>query len=127
MVEDVEASFWVPSRGRTSLRYTRLILPLDVAGKRCILSTSELLAILPSSFCASLRASSAVMTPARPMVMRLIFPSTRFSTMNARTPFDVIRKPNPFRMASLINNCPEMGGASDSTRVLVILAGEATH
>jgi hypothetical protein len=49
VVEDVDASFWVPSRGRMSLRYTRLILPLDVAGKRRILSTSELAAILPNS------------------------------------------------------------------------------
>ena len=49
IVEDVDATIWVPSRGRSPLRYTRLVLPLDVAGKQCILTTSELISESPET------------------------------------------------------------------------------
>lgn len=47
-VEDVDASLWIPSRGRVIARYTRLVLPLQVGRRRCILSTSELDSIVPA-------------------------------------------------------------------------------
>jgi hypothetical protein len=42
IVEDVEASTWWPGRGRTRLRYTRLVLPLTLHGRRrVLLSTAQ--------------------------------------------------------------------------------------
>lgn len=40
-LEEVEASIWVRGRGRTTSRYTRLVLPVEVRGQgRCVLSTA---------------------------------------------------------------------------------------
>ena len=49
VIEDVEASMWVPSRGRSAVRYTRLVLPIEVNGRRRILSTSELHSFVPAA------------------------------------------------------------------------------
>ena len=48
VVEDVEASLWIPSRGRIAIRYTRLIVPLKIDGRMHILGTSELHESRPS-------------------------------------------------------------------------------
>ena len=37
LIEDVEASIWWTSRGRSDIRYTRLVLPIEVTGKRRLL------------------------------------------------------------------------------------------
>lgn len=42
VVEEVEASTWWQSRGRIAARYTRLVLPLEIAGRCRVLSTTEL-------------------------------------------------------------------------------------
>ena len=42
IVEDVDASTWWPGRGRSRIRYSRLILPLTLeSGRRLVLSTAQ--------------------------------------------------------------------------------------
>jgi hypothetical protein len=43
IIEDVDASIWAPARGRTGLKYTRLLLPLTIGSKRHLLSMSHLI------------------------------------------------------------------------------------
>lgn len=44
IVESVDASMWVPGRGRTDLKYTRLLMPLEIGRKRRLLSMSHVVA-----------------------------------------------------------------------------------
>jgi hypothetical protein len=40
LIEDVEASTWWPTRGRTQLRYTRMVMPLSLQGSRRLVLSS---------------------------------------------------------------------------------------
>lgn len=42
--EEIEASVWLPGRGRTNIRYRRLLGTLRLQGRTCLISSSETIA-----------------------------------------------------------------------------------